>query len=288
VFRFRDLAELRSALDGSDHELPLPGPEPVADGEWVLAIFEVGEGRRATASAARAIDREGHKVLAFEKRDWHRIHAFVGPPGSVAAPSTVPETVHQVSPASLVAPSTSPAGDGADQDRPVESEAIAIPLVRHAAPESLSAPDTVRAPPAQKKPSLGQTGARVLVVDDDAEVRDVVGAMLEAVGLVVLGVGSAEDALASMATEPFDMLVVDWGLPGVDGLELCRRVRHDQATSTLPVLFLSARSATTDVVEAFGAGADDFVMKPFRAAELGARIFALLRRARMRTGAVDE
>jgi two-component system phosphate regulon response regulator PhoB len=270
VYRFKDLAELRSALEGADQELPLPTGEVAGDGEWVLAMFEIGERPNvtaSTASAAHGVHREGQKLLAFDNRDWQRIYGLVGPPGSLAAPSTIPETVQAVDLDAL-------------DDRATDSE-IAIPLVTPAAPDSLIAPDTVRPPLAQKSPTLGPKGSLVLVVDDDAEMRDVVGAMLEAVGLEVEGVGSAEAAQSRMAERMFDMLVVDWALPGADGLELCRRVRREPTTATLPVLFLSARSSTSDVVEAFGAGADDFVSKPFRAPELGARIFALLRRARM-------
>ncbi len=65
------------------------------------------------------------------------------------------------------------------------------------------------------------------------------------------------------------------------GVELCRLIRQDDALSTMPVLFLTAHASSSDIVEAFASGADDYVVKPFRAPELGARIFGLLRRARM-------
>jgi two-component system phosphate regulon response regulator PhoB len=84
-----------------------------------------------------------------------------------------------------------------------------------------------------------------------------------------------------MRAASFDLLVLDWNLPGMTGIELCRLIRRDPLVSTLPVLFLTAHASSRDVVDAFASGADDYVVKPFRAPELGARIFGLLRRARM-------
>ncbi len=121
----------------------------------------------------------------------------------------------------------------------------------------------------------------MLVVDDDDAIRDMVAAMLEAVGLVVLTAPSAEDALALFRTEPFDLVVLDWNMPRMTGIELCRALRQKPGLAALPVLFLTANAGTSDMVQAFAAGADDYVVKPFRAPELGARIFSLLRRARM-------
>jgi two-component system phosphate regulon response regulator PhoB len=122
--------------------------------------------------------------------------------------------------------------------------------------------------------------AHVLLVDDDPDIRDVVGAMLEAVGLIVEPVTTAEAALDRARERHFDLLVLDWSLPGMTGLDLCRKIRAEPALSTIPVLFLTAHSSSKDIVDAFASGADDYVAKPFRAPELGARIFGLLRRAR--------
>jgi two-component system, OmpR family, phosphate regulon response regulator PhoB len=122
--------------------------------------------------------------------------------------------------------------------------------------------------------------ARVLLVDDDPDIRDVVGAMLEAVGLIVEPATTAEVALERAREKHFDLLVLDWSLPGMTGLELCRKIRAEPTLSTIPVLFLTAHSSSKDIVDAFASGADDYVAKPFRAPELGARIFGLLRRAR--------
>jgi two-component system phosphate regulon response regulator PhoB len=144
--------------------------------------------------------------------------------------------------------------------------------------EEDAVPKTDRSPAA---PSTGSLAARILVVDDDAELRDVVSAMLEAVGLETDAVATAEEALAKIEAGACDLVVLDWGLPGESGLELCRRLRARPEHARLPVLFLTGRTSSHDLVEAFASGADDYVLKPFRAPELGARIFGLLRRARV-------
>jgi two-component system, OmpR family, phosphate regulon response regulator PhoB len=120
-----------------------------------------------------------------------------------------------------------------------------------------------------------------MIVDDDPDIRDVVAAMLEAVGLVTAPVGSAEDALQRVRTEPYDLLVLDWNLPKMTGIDLCRLLRKEPALAAMPILFLTANASSQDMVDAFASGADDYVVKPFRAPELGARIFSLLRRAKM-------
>jgi two-component system phosphate regulon response regulator PhoB len=133
-------------------------------------------------------------------------------------------------------------------------------------------------PPTSSFKKLGEVGPRprILLVDDDMEVRDVVSAMLEAVGFVVTSACTGEEGLKKLEGESFDLVVLDWTLPGMSGLELCRAVRTRWVK--LPVLFLTANATSADVVDAFAGGADDYVVKPFRAPELGARIFGLLRR----------
>jgi two-component system phosphate regulon response regulator PhoB len=128
---------------------------------------------------------------------------------------------------------------------------------------------------------MRSSSALVLIVDDDPDIRDVVAAMLEAVGLEVIPASSAEDALVQIRREGFDLLVLDWNLPKMSGLDLCRAIRKDQVLAPLPVLFLTANASSQDMVDAFASGGDDYVVKPFRAPELGARIFSLLRRSRM-------
>lgn len=121
--------------------------------------------------------------------------------------------------------------------------------------------------------------ARVLVVDDEPLVLEMVGAMLESAGLRVETVEDGELALAKIQKGEIDLLVIDCHLPGMSGIELCRAIRQEMAEKRLPVLFLTASCSSRDMVEAFTAGADDYMLKPFRAPELRARIFGLLRRA---------
>jgi two-component system phosphate regulon response regulator PhoB len=121
-------------------------------------------------------------------------------------------------------------------------------------------------------------GTTVLVVDDDPALRSIVCTMLRASHIKTLQLESAEEALDWLGKNSADLLVLDWGLPGMNGVELCARLRKDPEHRTLPILFLTGHSASSDLVEAFEAGADDFVSKPFRAPELRARVLGLLRR----------
>jgi two-component system phosphate regulon response regulator PhoB len=129
-------------------------------------------------------------------------------------------------------------------------------------------------------PVRAAPGTRVLVVDDDSAVQSIVGTMLEASGISALGAGSAEEAWSTLAKVEIDLIVLDWSLPGMSGIELCRKLRQDPRSNELPILFLTAHSSSDDLVSAFDAGADDFVSKPFRAPELKARVLGLLRRTR--------
>lgn len=117
--------------------------------------------------------------------------------------------------------------------------------------------------------------ARILVVDDDATVREVVTSYLVRAGYDVTEAADGELALAAAAAEPPDLLVLDLMLPGFDGLEVCRRV---QARRPVPVLMLTARDEETDLLVGLAAGADDYVTKPFSLREVVARVQTLLRR----------
>ena len=355
VFHFEDSPAFALALREGDQELTVPATEQVGDGEWVLAIFEVGQKKRATAAAARGIvsDNGALAVLAFERRDWERLVLFAeaGSMKMRAAPVSAasdfdlapakPETsrtpaappartsstrIPAASPSSSRAPSgrtprvgvasgastppASKAGRGSGEHAAADGASPASPergrnvKTRRSRSPAASPPDGAsEVPPSEKTPAAGTANApnfahwrasdplaqgpsaRVLVVDDDRDIREVVGAMLDAVGLTVESVMSAEEALERVRADSYDLLVLDWNLPGMTGIELCRLIRRDAKLSTLPVLFLTAHASSRDVVEAFAVGADDYVVKPFRAPELGARIFGLLRRARMATPA---
>jgi two-component system OmpR family response regulator len=117
--------------------------------------------------------------------------------------------------------------------------------------------------------------ARILVVDDDPHIREVIGFALEQVGHEVVAVGSGEEALRRFAAQPCDLIVLDVVLPGVDGLDVCRRLRE---SSAVPVLFLSSRDEEVDRVIGLELGGDDYLTKPFSPRELVARVKAILRR----------
>ncbi|MGH2723362.1 MAG: response regulator [Actinomycetota bacterium] len=121
------------------------------------------------------------------------------------------------------------------------------------------------------------TGPRVLLVDDDARLLEIVGMALESEGYRVATADSAEEAVRLLERDDPDLLILDVMLPGRDGFELCRDIR---TRSPLPILMLTAKTDTVDVVVGLESGADDYVTKPFVTKELVARIRALLRRSR--------
>jgi two-component system, OmpR family, phosphate regulon response regulator PhoB len=124
-------------------------------------------------------------------------------------------------------------------------------------------------------------GSSVLIVDDDDDLMNVLSAMLRGAGFDVASAFSAEEAFDRLRSSRPSLVVLDWNLPGMNGLDFCRRLRRDASLARLPILFLTAHSSTQDVVAAFAAGADDFVSKPFRAPELSARVLSLIRRANL-------
>ena len=126
-------------------------------------------------------------------------------------------------------------------------------------------------------------GYRVLVVDDDATLREVVGAYLVAAGAAVDHAADSISALAAAATHPPDLVVLDRMIPGVDGLEVARRLRR---TSNVPIIMLTALGEAEQRIEGLEAGVDDYLAKPFSPRELVLRASGLLRRARV--SAVDE
>lgn len=118
--------------------------------------------------------------------------------------------------------------------------------------------------------------ARILLVEDDPSIREVTAIGLTAAGFLVTTAADGIEGLERFRAEPFELVLLDIMLPRMDGYEVCRQIRR---TSTAPVVMLTARSDTMDVVVGLEAGADDYVRKPFDLPELIARIRAALRRA---------
>ena len=120
------------------------------------------------------------------------------------------------------------------------------------------------------------TDARVLLVEDDADLADLLALHLGEAGYAVEPVADGALALQRALADPFDVVVLDLMLPGIDGVEVCRRLRA--SGRTVPVLMLTARGSETDRVLGLETGADDYVPKPFSVREVLARVAALLRR----------
>jgi len=122
---------------------------------------------------------------------------------------------------------------------------------------------------------------KILVVDDDPNLRGLVGLALERAGFTVVTAADGQVALMQAAREAPDLIILDQGLPEVDGLEVCRRIR---ARSEVPIIFLTARDDELDRIIGLELGADDYVTKPFSPRELVARVKAILKRINGLTG----
>src|ERR1044072_8765393 len=118
---------------------------------------------------------------------------------------------------------------------------------------------------------------RILAVEDDERIRTAVRLAREDEGWEVAEAATGEDALQHFQNQPSDVVLIDIMLPGIDGFEVCRSIRR---SSDVPIVMVTARADTHDVVAGLEAGADDYLTKPFAPKELAARIRALLRRAR--------
>jgi two-component system response regulator MtrA len=124
---------------------------------------------------------------------------------------------------------------------------------------------------------VGETsnGRRILVVDDDASLAEMLQLVLRQEGFDTTWCASGDAALDAFRSSQFDLVLLDLMLPGLDGVAVCRRIRAD---SGVPIVMLTAKSDTTDVVDGLEAGADDYIAKPFKPRELVARIWTRLRR----------
>ena len=126
--------------------------------------------------------------------------------------------------------------------------------------------------------------AQILVVDDEAYIRDVVRRLMTVAGHQVIGAGNGVEGLekARRLAPDLDLILLDLVMPDMDGIEVCRRLRVTPELKTTPVVFLTVFGTLDGKLEAFAAGADDFIVKPFEPAELEKRVAAVLRRTQRR------
>ena len=127
---------------------------------------------------------------------------------------------------------------------------------------------------------LAQRQPVIVLVEDESAQREVLSYNLEAEGFTVVPAASGDEALIVIREETPDLILLDWMLPGVSGIEVCRQIKARPETRGIPVVMISARSEELDRVRGLETGADDYVVKPYSVAELMARLRALLRRTR--------
>ncbi len=126
--------------------------------------------------------------------------------------------------------------------------------------------------------------SRVLIVEDEPDIRGLLAFHLEREGYQVVKSSTGADALRQVRARPPDLVLLDLMLPEMDGLEVCRRLRQDPATAPLPIVMLTAKGEEVDRVLGLELGADDYIVKPFSPKEVVARIRAVLRRSRVPAG----
>lgn len=123
-------------------------------------------------------------------------------------------------------------------------------------------------------------GPKVLIIEDESAIVTILRYNLERAGYRVFEAGDGEEALLQIRENMPDVVLLDWMLPKLSGLEICRRLRRDSATRNLPIIMLTARGEEEDRVRGLDSGADDYVTKPFSPQEVVARVRAVLRRIR--------
>ena len=121
---------------------------------------------------------------------------------------------------------------------------------------------------------------KLLLVEDDTALADLLEYRFESEGYNVSVTPDGEEAMMLAAEDPPDLVILDWMIEGISGIEVCRRLRRDQATAHVPIIMLTAREAEDDRVRGLETGADDYLTKPFSPRELLARVSAVLRRVR--------
>jgi two-component system alkaline phosphatase synthesis response regulator PhoP len=123
----------------------------------------------------------------------------------------------------------------------------------------------------------------VLIVDDEKDIRDLLAYNLSKEGFAILTAADGNEAISVLAEHPVALIVLDIMMPGLDGFEVCKRIRANEAIKNLPVIFLTARSAEVDQIVGLELGADDYIQKPVSPRVLVARVKSILRRTNERT-----
>ena len=134
--------------------------------------------------------------------------------------------------------------------------------------------------PSRRETQTSSVKPRILIVEDETALVELLRYNLEQAGFSVAVAYDGEEALASVQEDTPDLILLDWMLPLMSGIEVCRQVRRQTATANVPIIMLTARGEEGDRVRGLDAGADDYVPKPFSPTELVARIRAVLRRIR--------
>jgi two-component system phosphate regulon response regulator PhoB len=122
------------------------------------------------------------------------------------------------------------------------------------------------------------SGSTILVVEDESDIREMLSFSLERAGYTIIEAGDAEDGLHRLEGPLPDLVIIDWMLPGMSGLDMARKLRRDPLTAELPLIMLTAKGEEADKLRSYDVGIDDYVTKPFSPRELVARIKAVLRR----------
>ncbi len=130
------------------------------------------------------------------------------------------------------------------------------------------------------------TGKTVLIVDDEAAIREMIAVALQMAGYRCLEADNAQNAHAIVVDHQPDIILLDWMMPDVSGIELARRLKRETAYADIPIIMLTARSEEDNKIQGLEAGADDYITKPFSPRELIARLKAVLRRTA--TAGIDE
>jgi two-component system alkaline phosphatase synthesis response regulator PhoP len=126
---------------------------------------------------------------------------------------------------------------------------------------------------------MAAMATRILIVEDDPDIAELVARYLDKAGFTTERAGSGREALHAVSDRPPDLVVLDLMLPHMDGLEVCRHLRGNEATAAIPIIMLTARAEESERIVGLELGADDYLAKPFSPNELVARVRALLRRA---------